>query len=353
MPRNLIIHNFYSKSSPSGENNVVSFEKTLAHRSFFVFSDVIFKGRGRLDSLIIYWKYKHRVRKRLTKILKSEKFNTIVIHNTFPIIGDTFIRKIDPDVRVTMRLHNYRNLVVCGIFNDKAGNFCDLCVRKKVRLSPMVIFWRCYNGSFFKSYLVYVKILKIYLFQSLNRVDEVEFFSEFQKKTVMPFFNKKVSYIKRLNKIDKAGISKKWKNNKSNNKFVFIGRLSDEKGLNILLDAWHDWDTNIRLDIYGSGPLEKKVIEISKYSNVSFKGYLAEREKYNVMCNGALLMFPSQCIEGHPLVVEESKLIGMPGLISNIGPMSEYISETSLKLMDFKAPNLRKMIFDFYQEASK
>ena len=107
------------------------------------------------------------------------------------------------------------------------------------------------------------------------------------------------------------------------------------------------------MDIYGSGPLVDTVNEYSTRTQVNFKGFLYSQKKYDVMSDGSVLLFPSQCIEGHPLLIEEAKVVGMPGLISNIGPLSEYTVGTNLRLIDFTVDDLRNTLSDYHHEISK
>ena len=348
----LIIHNFYSKKNPSGENKVVQLEKKQFTHTFFAFSDTPLSCKSLLKRYIAYFQYKIKVKNRLKRILNSEKFDEIVLHNTFPFIGDEFMRSVDPDTKIIIRMHNYRSLVTCGILSDRNGNYCDLCLRKPVRFSPMVLIWRCYNGSLSKSLLVYIKIIKLYLYQSLHKVDEVRYFSEFQKNLVKKLFKDDVVWQKLPNKISVPKRVPTWINKGPKNKYVFIGRLSNEKGLKILIDTWVDWKTEIELDVYGSGPLERLLKEKSKYAKINFMGYLDIKNKYKVMRNGSILLFPSQCIEGHPLIIEESKVIKMPGLVSHIGPLKEFTEHSNLKLLDFSSPNLRSILSKFYNDTS-
>lgn len=187
----------------------------------------------------------------------------------------------------------------------------------------------------------------------LKRVDELIYFSEYQKSIMMRLFRKDAEWTQKLNKIDFTLNVKSWTNRSRKNKFIFVGRLSNEKGLGLLLDAWENWRTDIKLEIYGSGPLEERVRAVSKTSNVHFKGYLDKTQKQRVMSDGAILLFPSQCVEGHPLVLEEAKTVGMPGLYSTIGPLSEYTKNSLLRPLNFTDANLRNLLQKYYNEVSQ
>jgi glycosyltransferase involved in cell wall biosynthesis len=353
LPGTLIIHNFYSKVSPSGENHVVNYEKNNFDHQFFAFSDVATKRKNKILSIITFFKYRKKIRNRLDRVLQKHSFDEIVIHNTFPIIGTSFIKRIPLGTKVKLRLHNYRYQVTCATFSDKKGKYCDLCLRKNIRLSLLPIFWRCYNGSFKKSAMVQLSLIKIYFLNPFRRLDEIEFFSNYQKLLFQKVLTTDVSWKRRLNQVKTQLILTPWKNRGKKNHYIFIGRLYAEKGLKILLKTWDKWETEIRLDVYGSGPLEKEVKAASLHSNVKYMGYLEDGHKDAVMSNGALLLVPSQCVEGHPLIIEESKLRNMPGLISDIGPLEEFAKDTSLRIVDFTQINLRETLTNYHRELQK
>ena len=129
-----------------------------------------------------------------------------------------------------------------------------------------------------------------------------------------------------------------------NFKFVFIGRLIERKGLSELLDAFSllkKTNKNIQLDIFGSGPFEKKIRDkIQKYSledSVIMHGPVDNgwRELYNAHC----FVFPSW-YEGFSGSLVEAMIAGMPIVASDITMNKEAVTDlkTALifKVMDSK-----------------
>ena len=103
------------------------------------------------------------------------------------------------------------------------------------------------------------------------------------------------------------------KNSKVNETFdiLFIGRLVEKKGVELLIRAFNQIDyLNITLTIAGEGPEAKYLKSISK-NNISFVGYVNGDEKDYLITNTDLVVIPSVIskdgdTEGLPVVVLES-----------------------------------------------
>jgi len=94
-------------------------------------------------------------------------------------------------------------------------------------------------------------------------------------------------------------------------KILFIGRLVEKKGVELLIRAFNKIDDlNITLTIAGEGPKAKYLKSISE-NNVSFVGYVSGNEKDHLISNTDLIVIPSIISkdgdsEGLPVVVLES-----------------------------------------------
>jgi len=122
-------------------------------------------------------------------------------------------------------------------------------------------------------------------------------------------------------------------------KFLFIGRLSAEKGIDLLLKAIKDVDAN--LAIIGDGEL----MNICKESagnlgddKVQVLGYQGkERIKYEMKSSLALIL-PSKCMEPAPLVLQEAAYNSLPSVVANHGGMIEFV-EDGINGLYFNAGN--------------
>jgi glycosyltransferase involved in cell wall biosynthesis len=102
------------------------------------------------------------------------------------------------------------------------------------------------------------------------------------------------------------------------NHFLFIGRLSEEKGIAILLNAFKELP--FVLKIAGDGPLRNSVVQVVKeYSNICYLGSLDTKAVHLELCKSQALISPSICYETFGLVNIEAFSIGTPVLASKIG----------------------------------
>jgi glycosyltransferase involved in cell wall biosynthesis len=107
-------------------------------------------------------------------------------------------------------------------------------------------------------------------------------------------------------------------------RFLYFGRLSAEKGLLDLLDAFRRVREQLpeaRLDIVGSGPLEGELLERTRKlgleSVVAFLGSKSLEDIGHLLMNSAAMILPSHR-EPWGLVVNEALSYGCPVVVSDI-----------------------------------
>lgn len=104
---------------------------------------------------------------------------------------------------------------------------------------------------------------------------------------------------------------------------LYVGRLSREKGVGVLLDAVAG--TGIPLRIVGEGP-ERVALEARAPEHVTFLGALSRVDVLREMANAEALVVPSLWYEGFPMVVVEAFAQGTPVIASEIGGLAEVVS---------------------------
>lgn len=115
---------------------------------------------------------------------------------------------------------------------------------------------------------------------------------------------------------------------------VYVGRLSEGKGLRTLLAA-AAIARDVRVRIVGTGPLESGLREEAArggLDNVEFMGYRTGDELQALFDGALFVVIPSEWYENAPLVVYESMALGKAVLGSSIGGIPELVSagETGL-----------------------
>jgi len=107
---------------------------------------------------------------------------------------------------------------------------------------------------------------------------------------------------------------------------VFVGRLSVEKGVSTLIEAWRQWGSDApQLRIVGDGPLRSSLEKCSAGLPIDFLGKISSEMAQEQIARSRLLVLPSECYEGFPMVVREAFAFGTPVAVSNIGPLSSIV----------------------------
>lgn len=108
------------------------------------------------------------------------------------------------------------------------------------------------------------------------------------------------------------------------NFFLFVGRLTEEKGITTLLKAAALRQFN--LVIVGDGPVRKAVENtVARCTNVQYLGFKSKEEVLHYMKRCRALVFPSLWYEGCPMTILEAFSTGTPVIASNMGSMAEIV----------------------------
>jgi glycosyltransferase involved in cell wall biosynthesis len=119
--------------------------------------------------------------------------------------------------------------------------------------------------------------------------------------------------------------------------FLFVGRLTEEKGIMTLLEACRL--SALQLTIIGDGPLRKQVEEMCAASpHLTYLGPKSNPEIIEHMKTCTALIFPSIWYEGMPLTILEAFSCGTPVIASRLGAMKDMISN-EFNGMHFEAGN--------------
>jgi glycosyltransferase involved in cell wall biosynthesis len=116
-----------------------------------------------------------------------------------------------------------------------------------------------------------------------------------------------------------------------NDTVTYVGRLTPEKGAAYLMQAWLGWgDEAPELCVVGDGPLRTQLESLVKGprgARVRFLGSVTSERALAQIALAKLLVMPSTCIEGFPLVLKEAFAFGTPVAVSNVGPLPAIVRD--------------------------
>jgi glycosyltransferase involved in cell wall biosynthesis len=105
---------------------------------------------------------------------------------------------------------------------------------------------------------------------------------------------------------------------------LYVGRLSHEKGIHILLEAWRT--AKIPLTIIGDGP-DVEAVRAAQSPTLTYLGTLDSNSIFETMKHSRFLLLPSITYEGFPKVVAEAFASGLPIIAARIGSLEELIDD--------------------------
>jgi glycosyltransferase involved in cell wall biosynthesis len=109
---------------------------------------------------------------------------------------------------------------------------------------------------------------------------------------------------------------------------LFVGRLDEEKGAALLVEACRRMAPGTRVTIIGDGRLRGSVESLAAgRDDVSYLGPRTVQEVRAAMVAAAAVVVPSVCYEGFPRVVAEAFAHGRPVLATAIGPLPSLVTD--------------------------
>ncbi len=264
----------------------------------------------------------HTVAEEFRAFLQEDPPDVVHVHNTFQVISPLVIRVAHQlGVPVVQTLHNYRLLCANGLLYREDGA-CELCVTKSLKW-PAIKFG-CYRGKAGSTAVA----LMLSRSRPIYREDVTRFIAltEFGKRKFIEGGLPEARITVKPNALLRdPGVG-----SGSGGYVLYVGRLSHEKGIQVLLEAWKSV-RNQRLLIVGTGPMEDEVRQrVAQLEGVQWLGKLEPSEVMKRMQDAALMVLPSVCYEGLPMTIIEALACGTPVLTPNHGAMPGLGQEASL-----------------------
>lgn len=331
--RILQVHNHYLQ--PGGEDAVVRNEAALLRRhghevdTYATHSrqlDVSDLGAKLRTPLRTVWS--HRARRDVAALARREKPDVIHVHNTFPVLSPAVLwAGKDAGVPVVQTLHNYR-LACANACLLRDGAPCMDCVGGS---KLPAVRHRCYRSALGPS-------LAVAAMQTVHRrvgtysnavaayVVLTSFMREIMAREGLPEDRLHVSpnFLP-----DVPAAATDHDDVRVPRRLAFVGRLSYEKGPDLLLDAW----TSTRragwtLDVVGDGPLAASLrARHESRDDVRFHGWLDQDGVRRIVEGARAIVVPSRWYEGLPMTVVEAYASGRPVVAPDHGGFRETVEQ--------------------------
>jgi glycosyltransferase involved in cell wall biosynthesis len=327
----LLIHNRYRQ--PGGEDTVFEAEKALLERHghevvTFVEDNARLEGVNPLKVAVnVIWS--REAQRNIRKWIEQTRPDVVHFHNTFLRISPAAYYVVKQlGLPVVQRLPNYR-LICPGALLMRDGKVCEDCLRKIVPWPGVV--HGCWRNSrsgttVVAAMLTFHNILRTWE----NQVDVYIALTEFARKKFVQGGLPEEKIVVKPNFVHPDPGDGQHKGNFA----LFVGRLSAEKGIRIMLSAWRLLKS-VPLKIVGDGPLMSEVkaqIERERLG-IEVLGRLSREEVFSLMQQASFLVFPSEWYEGFPMTIAEAFACGLPVLASRLGAMAELVEDGQIGLL--------------------
>jgi glycosyltransferase involved in cell wall biosynthesis len=263
------------------------------------------------------------------RMLHERKFDVLHVQNFFPLLSPSvYYAAKKHSVAVVQTLRNYR-LLCPNVFFYRDGHVCEDCMHKVFKYPG--IFHGCYRDS----RMATAAVAAMTAFHTMkgtwvNAVDIYIALTRFVRdKFIEAGFPEQKLVVKNNFVYPDPGCG-----DGQGDYALFVGRLSPEKGLDTLLQAWRQLNRKWSLKVVGDGPMADDVRAFcAGNASVEWLGAKSRAETAEMMGKARLLVFPSQWYETFGRVAMESYAAGTPVIASRLGAMAEVCEDGKAGLL--------------------
>ena len=314
--RVVIVHNRYRSASPSGENRVVEADVEQLRAdgvdviTYFRDSDEIADwGPVKRASLAVRPTFSLEDQRAFRDLLERTRPDIVHLHNPYPLISPSIIRTAKrQSIPVVQTVHNYRHSCVNGLhFRD--GAICTEC--QTTRLPWPAVRHGCYQETSAATLPMAVaqmahhrtwKLVDLFLAVGKGVADNL----------------KSTGVSEGRIQIRPNPISAPARSAAPGRGILYVGRLSEEKGVSLLLAAWRAKRSNCgTLTVVGDGVLAEEVRRAAAADeSIRYLGRLDADGVAHEMHAAGVVCIPSLCWESDGLVAAQALANGRPVIIT-------------------------------------
>ena len=291
--------------------------------------------------------YSNEAKRKFNSLL--EEFEPDVIHLnlihrqlTFSILDAPYLRK--HAVPVVYTAHDYIPVCPACTMLDGLGHVCDDCLSGSF---SSCVRKRCVKGSLAKSLLAAGEAIYLKHHGSYRKIDRIIAPSRFMREKLLEggFSGQQVVYMQNFAKqgiLDDAADGTD-RTERVNLYLLFFGRLSSEKGVDVLVDAFIEalpsLPAKLRLVIAGDGPerqgIEDRIASAGPEASerIELVGFQNGQDMRRYTERAALAIASSRCRENMPYSIVEAFALGTPVIGTDIGGIPELVEEGQTGLL--------------------
>ncbi len=265
-------------------------------------------------------------RAKLDELLRVEKPDIAHLHNIYHHLSPAIISTLNKHgVPVVLTLHDYKT--VCPAYKlFTKGSICEKC--RGVR-SRWCLLNKCVKNSYLKS-LVCLLEKKLHR-RNYDRVDRFVCPSRFLLEKIREMgFSGKCTYIANCTNLDAVEAPAP----PPNPLILFFGRLVEEKGIHLLIEAMRGIPAECL--IVGDGPRENGLREQASHTRdarIRFIAHQPPQALKVIIRRSTMVVVPSVWYENNPFSIIESFYMGIPVVAARIGGIPELVIDGKTGLL--------------------
>ncbi len=266
---------------------------------------------------------------RVVALIRKHQPDVMHVQNFFPLISPSiYYAARQHGVPVVQTLRNYR-LICLGGQLLRAGRVCEDCLAARTNWPG--VRHRCYRNDAGAS-MATAAMLNIHHMRGTwrNAVSRYIALSEFARNKFVEGGLPAERIVVKPNFVEPdPGLG-----DAHREIALFVGRLSHEKGLDVLVEAWEQLDNPPPLHILGAGPMEDTLRARARSNpGILLEGNRPAGEMMEFMKRARFLVFPSICYETFGRVAVEAFACGTPVIASRLGSMQELVKDGETGLL--------------------
>lgn len=264
--------------------------------------------------------YSFEAQKKIAALMRATNPDVVHAHNVYHHLTPAMFKTVQQaGVPMVMTVHDLKIACPAKLMLSHDG-VCERC--KGGRFSH-VVRHRCLKNSLALSAVAMVETSLHHWLGSYRRhVDRFVIPSQFHQNKLIEWGLPAEKTVYLPNAIDVNGFSPRFD---AGSDFVFVGRLSEEKGLPTLIRAAAQ--AGVRCTIVGTGPQEAELRALAEscQAQITFAGYRSGDSLHEYIRSARALVLPSECYENAPMGILEAYGLGKPALGSDLGGIPELI----------------------------
>jgi len=260
----------------------------------------------------------------ITQLMQRFKPDVVHVHNTFQSLSPAVIKAASrAGAAVVQTLHNFR-LICPQAMLLRHGRICEDCVGH--------VPWRgvaraCYRGSVAQSAaLTAMVMVHRGLGTYQHGVDRFIALSQFSRQKLIEGGLPGARIVVKPNFFEWADEPVE----EGRQGGVFVGRLSAEKGIEVLLQARQSHGLD-GVDVIGHG--EAFQSDVARLFGSHYLGFQPLDSVVKRLRSARFLVLPSICYENFPRTIVEAFACGVPVVASRMGAMAELVKEGETGLL--------------------